>query len=92
LCCAQSGREKRAKIGDGLGWHIKAVSKAFREKPEYRFSRNALKAAGHPAEVALTAVMRNLLVTANTLVKETENDLKSSRIEGDTLCRQALRL
>jgi transposase len=42
---------------------------ATRFNPDMRTSYDRLRAAGKPAKLALTAVMRNLLVLANALLK-----------------------
>lgn len=43
---------------------------AIRHNPDLKAQYNRMKAAGKPSKVALTAVMRKLLILANTLVKE----------------------
>jgi transposase len=42
---------------------------ATRFNPDMRTTYDRLRAAGKPAKLALTAVMRNLLVLANALLK-----------------------
>ena len=43
---------------------------AIRYNPDLKAQYNRMKAAGKPSKVALTAIMRKLLILANTLVKE----------------------
>ena len=43
---------------------------AIRHNPDLRAQYDRMKKAGKPSKVALTAVMRKLLILANTLVKE----------------------
>jgi len=43
---------------------------ATRYNPDLKAQYERMKAAGKPSKVALTAIMRKLLILANTLVKE----------------------
>ncbi len=43
---------------------------AIRFNPDMKAKYRALKAAGKPAKVALTAKMRKLLILANTFIQE----------------------
>jgi len=43
---------------------------AIRYNPDLKAQYQRMKAAGKPSKVAITAIMRKLLILANTLVKE----------------------
>lgn len=51
---------------------------AIRYNPDLKAQYNRMKAAGKPSKVAITAIMRKLLILANTLVKE-DREWRESR-------------
>ena len=71
----QSGRWKRAaRIGGGRAdlrrtLYMPALT-AARFNPDLRTVYDRLRAAGKPAKVALVAVMRKLIILANTLIRD----------------------
>jgi transposase len=46
---------------------------ATRFNPDFKIKYQAMIAAGKPAKVAITAIMRKLIVLANTLLKAGRN-------------------
>ena len=57
----------RARLRRGL---YMAALAATRHNPDFRTKYQALREAGKPGKVALTAIMRKMIILANTLVKQ----------------------